>query len=67
MYRIKVRYDGVWELVAAFDSEQREDAIAFYNECPVPKMFLAKGAPKGIAHKQYTNNGFTIDPAVFTH
>jgi hypothetical protein len=67
MYRIKVRYEGVWELVAAFDSDQREDAIAFYNECPVPKMLMCKGAPKGIGHKQYTPNGFQLDPKQFTH
>lgn len=67
MYRIKCKYGDKWELVAAFDSEQREDAIDFYNSCPTPKMLLAKGAPKGIAHKQYTANNFRIDPALFTY
>jgi hypothetical protein len=66
-YRIKVRYGEVWELVAKFDHDQREDAIAFYNACPVPRMLLCAGAPKGVAHKQYSDNGFTLDPARFSH
>lgn len=61
MYHIKVRRNGKWHEIYA-DPDVRQ-ALAIYNACPVPKMFLGR-SPKqaGILHKQYKDNGFHFNP-----
>lgn len=53
MFRIKVRLDGRWVMVAR--GLDAVDAIDVYNDAPTPRMLIG---PKGIVHKQYSNNGF---------
>ena len=53
MFKIKVRVSGKWIMVERCVSF--EDAIEAYNDLPTPRMLIG---PKGIVHKQYSNNGF---------
>lgn len=59
MFRIKVRREGKWTLW--FTTADFDEVIEQYNNAPVPRM-LING--KGIAHKQYTDNGFVYNPKV---
>ena len=55
MIRIKVRIDGKWTITDKFLDTDIESALDVYNERPTPRMLVTR---KGIAHKQYTDNGF---------
>lgn len=54
MYRIRIRdIERRWYTQDTF--LDREEAIEEYNNARTPKMLIG---PKGIEHKQYTDNGF---------
>lgn len=54
MFRVKVREEsGNWSFRIA--TEDADEALYLYNNSPVPRILIG---PKGIMHKQYTDNGF---------
>lgn len=59
MFRIRIRHEGTWVTIDKFHDEDKWNALAAYNNAPVPKMLISS---KGIVHKQYSDNGFIYLP-----
>lgn len=58
VFIIKIKGAKKWEYLAETMSFAK--ALDMYNEAQTPRMLIG---PKGIMHKQYSNDGFVYRPA----